>query len=167
MYSFLHESLVVLNRMCKRSEFRRLQEKLDNNGRTALETLLTIKLSGVKEGENTFNERLLHARHTATFHYDEERFKLILETWLRTRAPDEKSNLIDVSDDRLSGRLSYYVIADQVRADVSFGLRNPKQLEEMQEMLAFTRSLSAFLHSIFQTYLTDRKLETEFAEVNQ
>jgi hypothetical protein len=164
MYSFLHESLVVINKMARRPEFKELLTHLNDEGKTALESLLTVKLNGVKEGENTFNERLLHARHTATFHYDEQKFMRVLEDWIKVRRSNEKSYFIDVSDDRLTGSLNYYLIADQIRADLSFGLRNPKQREEMQTMLAFTRSLSAFLSTVFQTYVTNRKLQNEFSE---
>lgn len=69
-----------------RTEFATVQSSLDNEGRTALQELLKVKLRlKSEERDGGLNHSLLKTRDTATFHYDFRKVKEALEFWLKEK----------------------------------------------------------------------------------
>jgi hypothetical protein len=160
LYSVLHESLVVIQQLNGRAGFERLESLLDDTGKEALRELLTIKLKEF-DFENQdwgINEAILRARHKTTFHYDPDKLKEALQRWLRDHSEKEESYIVIQEKDRILGTWPYYAVADMVRAEVAFGIRNPNHSDNLNRAFDLMRCLAAFTDNLFRAYVEDRKL---------
>ena len=160
MYSVLHESLVVIHQLKGRAGFEKLEALLDDAGKEALRELLTIKLKEF-DFENQdwgINEAMLRARHKTTFHYDSDKLKEALQRWLLDHSEKEESYIVIQEKDRILGTWPYYAVADMVRAEVAFGIRNPNHSDNLNRAFDLMRCLAAFTDSLFRAYVEDRKL---------
>src|SRR5262245_2484153 len=160
MYSVLHESIVVIHQFRQRAGFEKLEQLLDGSGKEALGQLLTIKLKGL-DFENQdwgINEAILRARHKTTFHYDPDKLKEALQRWLRDHSEKEESYIVIQEKDRILGTWPYYAVADMVRAEVAFGIRNANHSDNLDRAFDLMRCLAAFTDSLFRAYVEERKL---------
>jgi hypothetical protein len=160
LYSVLHESLVVIHQLKGRAGFEKLEPLLDDTGKEALRELLTIKLKEF-DFENQdwgINEAILRARHKTTFHYDPDKLKEALQRWLLDHSEKEESYIVIQEKDRILGTWPYYAVADMVRAEVAFGIRNPNHSDNLNRAFDLMRCLAAFTDNLFRAYVEDRKL---------
>lgn len=163
MYSVLHESLAVIHQLKGRAGFEKLEQLLDGAGKKALGELLTIKLKEFEfENQNWgINEAILRARHKTTFHYDSDKLKEAPQRWLLDHSEKEESYIVIQEKNGILGTYPYYAVADMVRAEVAFGIRNPNHSENLNRAFDLMRCLASFTDSLFRAYVEQRKL-TEF-----
>ncbi len=161
MYSFLHESLSVVRDLTKRSDFDNLRPLLGGAGEMALTELLSIKLVGIKSTSKDWgvNESILRARHTATFHYDFAKVQEALNHWLEDHPGNEEAYIVFQDKTRAFGKWPYYSIADMVRAEIAFGIRNSNHEKNLNEALKLMTHLETFTDSLFFAYIKDRQLD--------
>jgi hypothetical protein len=163
LYSFLHESLSVIRDLKERPQFQKLRSSISDEGKQALDALLAVELKRKPTDRDwKTNESILRARHTATFHYDSEKVKEALNRWLTNHGTNEEAYIVRQEKTGLFGEWSYYSVADMVRSEIVFGIRNPNHQSNVREAITLMKHLGTFTHSLFIAYIKDRRLQRYF-----
>lgn len=157
--SLLHEVLNVLAQAERQAEFRQIERLLPLDARAALAQLRNVRAGGDK----AIQKVLKRTRDKTTFHFDRGEFRQGLNRLLSRYGEDCRSTLLAIFGDTQKRLRPHYVLADEVRTEIAFGLTGTEGgREELLAILNLVGALSVFLDGIFETYSENRGLLGEF-----
>jgi hypothetical protein len=140
--------------MERQPRFAELRNALDDQGRAALETLLSVPF----DEDHAIYGPLYRARNKAGFHFDPRDFAAAIRTMLERFGGDVRSSFIGEPKPGARHRVrTYYTFADQIALQISFGLPRPKERqpdahEALVAAIDLHAALSVFLESAVVAY---------------
>ncbi|MBI3621036.1 MAG: hypothetical protein HY208_02450 [Nitrospirae bacterium] len=157
MISYLHEAFEVIKQMEQLPNFQGIEDRLDQEGKEALDTLRRMKRSQI------FSQ-IEHIRSKATFHYLRSYFAKVLREFRGSfEKPDKPVESVVIFRGSGESIETYYSLPDQLRNEISFGITPRENTRELlEQMMVVRRKLILFLNSALVAYMTGRGLAGEF-----
>ena len=160
--AFLYEILNALDDIKGKPYFRELQRLFDKDGLIALTRLKAILRAKSKPPYSL----LYQIRNKATFHYDRGETRTSL-TSLLGRYPQSTSTILLLRRRAGEKTPSYYVLADEVRTEISFGLSPQNFQTQFDSLRKIARDFTVVLECALLAYISSRKLDRYFSNSTQ
>lgn len=143
------ELVKVLHNMKAWPRFTELTRALDADGQATLEILLSVPF----DEDHEIYGPLYRARNKAGFHFDHNDFAAAIRTFLQRYGADAKSSFVaEPKPDEPRRSRTYYMLADQIAIQTSFGLPAPGDEPDAHAALLVAVDLYAALRA--QSWLT-------------